>query len=212
MTDRGRMLPGGDQSGDVSDVGHEYGVHLVGDLAEPVELDSARICGRAADDDLGSMLPGKAAHLVVVYELQLAVHRVGHELVQLVGEVHGAAVCEMSAVVEAESHDRVAGLDGGEVGGHVGLRAGVGLHVGVIDAEELFGALDSQPFGHVNELASAVVAPSRVALGVLVGHHRPLRLQDGAAGVVLRGDEVYVLPLPADFAFDGFRNLRVGLS
>ena len=76
------------------------------------------------------------------------------------------------------------GLDGGKVGGHVGLSARVGLHVGVVNSEQVFGALDGQALCYVNELAAAVVAPSRVALGVLVGHHRSLGLQDSAAGVV----------------------------
>ena len=42
--------------------------------------------------------------------------------------------------------------------GGVGLRAGMWLHVDVIGAKEAFGAVASQVFDHVRELAAAVVA------------------------------------------------------
>ena len=58
----------------------------------------------------------------------------------------------------------VAGLQHGEVDGHVGLRAGVRLHVGVLGAEELLGALDGEFLDDVDVLAAAVVAPARAAL------------------------------------------------
>ena len=87
-------------------------------------------------------------------------------------------------MIEAEPHHGVARLDCGEVGGHVCLSAGVGLHVGVVDSEEFFRPLDGQTLCHIDELAAAVVAPSRIALGVLVRHNRTLGLEDGAAGVV----------------------------
>ena len=86
--------------------------------------------------------------------------------------------------------DGVARLQQREVDGHVGLRAGVRLHVGVLGAEELLGAVDGQRLGDVDELAAAVVALAGVALGVLVGQHRAGRLQHGLADEVLRGDQL----------------------
>jgi hypothetical protein len=47
-------------------------------------------------------------------------------------------------------------------------------------AEQLLGALDGQRLGDVDELAAAVVAAARIALGILVGQHRALRLQHRA--------------------------------
>ena len=49
--------------------------------------------------------------------------------------------------------------------------AGVRLHVGEAALEQLLGALDRQRLGLVDELAAAVVAVARIALGVLVGQH-----------------------------------------
>jgi hypothetical protein len=47
-------------------------------------------------------------------------------------------------------------------------------------AEQLAGTLDGEVLGNVHVLAAAVIAPARIALGVLVGHHRALRLHHGA--------------------------------
>ena len=62
----------------------------------------------------------------------------------------------------------------------VGLRAGMRLDVGEAAAEQLLGALDRQRLGDVDELAAAVVAPARIALGIFVGQHRALRLEHRA--------------------------------
>ncbi len=85
------------------------------------------------------------------------------------------------------------GLQQRQVDGGVGLRAGVRLHVGVVGAEQLLGAVDGQLLGDVDVLAAAVVALARIAFGVLVGQHRALRLEHARAGVVLRGDQLDVL-------------------
>jgi hypothetical protein len=45
--------------------------------------------------------------------------------------------------------------------------------------EEPFDTVDGDPLDPVDVLAAAVVAPPRIALGVLVGQHRSLRFHDG---------------------------------
>jgi len=47
------MDPGGDEPREVRHVAHQQRPHLVGDLAELVGLDRARIGRAAADDQLG---------------------------------------------------------------------------------------------------------------------------------------------------------------
>ena len=74
----------------------------------------------------------------------------------------------------------------------------------------LLGALDGQVLGDVDELAAAVVALARIALGVLVGQHRALRLQHGAGDDVLRGDQLDLVALAAELVADGAEDLRVG--
>ena len=122
------------------------------------------------------------------------------------------SVREVAAVGEVHAEDGVAGLEQREVHGHVRLRAGVRLHVGVLGAEELLGALDRQRLGHVDELAAAVVALARVAFGVLVGQHRSGGLEHGLADEVLGRDELEAALLAVHFVRDGGGDLRVGLG
>ena len=49
---RVRVQPGGDEPREVRHVAHQQRPDLVGDLAEPVGLDGARVGGAAADDQL----------------------------------------------------------------------------------------------------------------------------------------------------------------
>jgi len=85
----------------------------------------------------------------------------------------------------------------------------VRLDVGVVAAEELLGARSGQLLGHVHELAPAVVALGRVALGVLVGQHRSDRLEDRRADEVLRGDQLETGVLPVDLVGHRPRDVRI---
>ncbi len=104
------------------------------------------------------------------------------------------------------------GFISAEEHGLVGLRAGIGLHVGETAAEQAAGALDGERFGDVDELASAIVAPAGIALGVLVGHHRALRLEHGAGDDVLGGDQLDLVALAAEFLGDGVGDLGIAVG
>ncbi len=88
----------------------------------------------------------------------------------------------------------------------------MGLHVGVLGGEQLASARDRQRLDHVDELAAAVVATPGIALGVLVGEHRALRLQDRLAHDVLGGDELEIVLLALGLLADGREDLRVALG
>ena len=115
-------------------------------------------------------------------------------------------VQEMKAAGLLDLHDVLAAQRRPDL---VGRRAAVGLHVGGVGAEELLDAVDGQLLGDVDELAAAVVALARVALGVLVGELAALGLHDGRRGVVLAGDQLDVVFLAAVLVLDGRPELGV---
>ena len=203
------MLASRHESGDMGHVHHQFGAHFICDFPELGKVDCPAVSRRPCDYDPGAVFLRQTLNFVIVDKLQLAVDSVWNEVVYLRREVHRAAVGQMSAVIKAETHHRVSGLQRGEVGGHVSLSATVRLNVGVICLKQLLGPLDGDLLGNVDELAPAVIAAPRIALGVLVGHGRPLSLHHSFAGVVLRGDQVYCGALPSDLVLDRLRDLRV---
>lgn len=68
-----------------------------------------------------------------------------------------------------------------------------------LQAESLEGTLLAEKLDGVDVLVATVVAGTGVALGVLVGHGRAERIEDGAGCDILRGDEKDGLALPLDF-------------
>ena len=140
-------------------------------------------------------------HRVVIDALGVLADAVGMDLVEPAREVERHAVRQVAAVGEVHAHDPVARLEHAEVGGHVGLRAGVRLDVDVLGAGiERQRALLRQALGDVDELAAAVVALARQALGVLVGQPRALGFHDRRGDVVLARDELDLVVLPASLA------------
>ena len=66
--------------------------------------------------------------------------------------------------------------------------------------------------GDVDELAAAVIAPARIALGIFVGHHRALRFEHGAGDDVFGGDQLDFVALAAEFELDGAGDLRIAVG
>ena len=152
------------------------------------------------------------AQRVVVEQRVLLAHAVRVDLVQAAGDVELHAVREVAAVVELHAEDAVARLEEGVVDGVVGLRAGVRLHVGVLGAEQLLGAVDGQLLRDVDELAAAVVALARVALGVLVGQDRALAVEHRLRDEVLRRDHLERRLLPVQLVLDHLGDLGIDLG
>ena len=98
------------------------------------------------------------------------------------------------------------------VDGHVRLRARVRLDVGVLGAEQRLCAVDGQLLDLVDDLAAAVVAPARIALGVLVGGHAADRLEDRGPGEVLGGDQLDLTALALELAAEQLGDLRIDVG
>ena len=201
-----------DQPRDVRHVGDDRRADGATDVAHALEVEDAGIGAGADHDHLRLVLVRQPLELVVVDPLIVLADAVGDDRVELAGEVERMAVGEMAAVGEVHAEHGVARLQQREIDRHVGLRAGVRLHVGVLGAEQLLGALDGQRFGDVHELAAAVVALAGVAFRVLVGQDRTGRLQHRLADEVLRGDQLEPGVLALDFVANGAGDLGIGLG
>src|SRR3712207_109228 len=88
----------------------------------------------------------------------------------------------------------------------------VRLDVRVLGAEQRLGALDRQRLDHVDVLAAAVVALAGQALGVLVGQHRALALEDRLRDEVLGRDHLERRLLAMELALDRVGDLGVDLG
>ncbi len=194
---RARVHAAGDQAGDVRHVHHQRRADALGDRAHPREIDHARIGAGAGDDHLRLVLIGELLELLVIDPLIVLAHAVRDDRVELSRKIQRMAVREVAAVREVHAEHGVARLQQRQIHAHVGLRARVRLHVDVIGAEQRLGARDRQRFGDVHELAAAVIALARVALGVLVRHHRAGGFEHGGADEVFRRDQLQSVGLPA---------------
>ena len=99
------------------------------------------------------------------------------------------AVGQVAAVSEIHAQDGVAGIEHAEVGSLIGLRAGVGLHVGILGVKQFLGAVASEVLDPIHVFAAAVVAFARIALGVFVGKDGANGLQNRFGNEVLAGDQ-----------------------
>ena len=165
----GGMLARRDQTRDVRHVHHQQRAALVGDFAELLKIDYARVCARARDYQLRLFLQRQFAQRVVIDGFVAFAHAIGYYVKVFARHVDGTAVRQMPAVAQVHAQYRVARLQQREVYRKVGLCARVRLYIGMIRAEQLARALARQIFHYVHVLAAAIVALARIALGILVG-------------------------------------------
>ena len=105
----------------------------------------------------------------------------------------------------------VARLQQRRVHGHIRLRAGVRLNVGVIRAEEPRHTVDGQTLDLVNIVAAAVIARAGIALGVFVRQVAAHGLHHGRAREILGRDQLQMVALARKLPLHGGVQLRVGL-
>ena len=212
MRQRARMHAAGDQAREVRHVDEEIGADRIRDLAEALEVPEARIGGTAGEDQLRLVLLGQFGDLVHVELLVLRPHGVRDRLEPLARLIDRRAVREVTARGEIEPEERVAGLQQREEHRLVGGRPGMRLHVGEGAVEQLLGAVDRDRFRDVDELAAAVVAPTRIAFGILVREAGALRFQHGARHDVLGRDQLDLVLLAIELLADRAEHLGIALG
>ena len=194
----------------VRHVDHEQRPDFTGNLGELRVVDLARVRARPSHNQLRLVLAGQRDHLVEVDPMIGRPDPVMHRPVQLPREIQVHAVRQVPAMGQVLRQERIARLQHREIDRHVRRRTRVRLHVGVLGPEQGPGPRPGQIFDHVDVLASAVVPATGVALGVLVGQHRPGGGEHRGAGVVLGGDQLETIPLTAGFVFDSRPQLGIG--
>ena len=199
----------GDEPGDMGHVHHEIGLHLPGDFGEPGKIQGAGIGAGPGDDHLGAVLQGEFPEAGEVHLFGLPVHAVGHRLEEAAGEIHRGPVAQVAAMRQVHTHNGITGLQEGEIDGHIGLAAGMGLDVGVRRAEDLLHPAQGQVLGGVHVFAAAVEAPPRIAFGILVGQDGALGLEHRVADEVLRSDHLQLVQLALPFPLDDRINRRI---
>jgi len=181
-------------------------------MAEPGEVDDRRIGRAAGNDDLRLVLIGHFGDLIVIQDAVLQAHAVLDGIEPLAGQVRLGAMGQVSPRIQAHAEDGVARFRQGKEHGLIGLASRARLHIGKLAIEKFGHPLDCQILGNIDILAAAIIAASRIAFGVFVGHDRPLRFQNGARDDVLRGDQFDLVLLAAQFQIDRPDQIRVGLS
>src|SRR5437660_2955075 len=140
----------------------------ISDGAHSLKVKDARICAPSPDNELWFFAHRDLLKIVVVDSFRILAHSVGDDLVQLAGEIQFVAVREMPAMGKVESQNGILRLQYGGIGGGIGLRSRVWLHIYMFSVKELFGALASEILDYICEFTSAVIALAGIAFCVFV--------------------------------------------
>ena len=199
------------KTGDMSHIHHKHSSCLIGHLAKNLKIDGTGIGGGPRNDHPGPGLQRRLPKFIII-DKALVVNTVRYNVKIFSGHIHGASVGQMSAVIQIHSHDRVAGLAYGKLNRHIGLSAGMRLHIGILAPKQLFGPFNRQLLYHIHALASAIIPFSRIPFRIFVGertshcrHHRP-------AHPVFRGNQLDMAVLSGLFIHYGLGHLRIHTS
>ena len=192
MRNRVRVNASGDQTGNVGHVDEQVCADAVSDFAHFCPVNHAGISGETTDNHLRFMFLSLLSHVFIVNFTGL-IDAVRNDVVQFAGEVDRGAVSQVTTLRQVHTQNGIARLQQCSIDREVSLGAGVRLHVSVVSAEQLFGAIDSQLLYDIDVFTAAVVALARISFSVFVGQLRALRLHNARAGVVFGGDQFDVL-------------------
>ena len=196
------------QSGDVRHIHHQVSTHLVGNLTEPLEINGSGVSAGSGDDHLRLALLRDTQDFIVIQHT-IVVDSVRNHVKIGSGEVRGASVCQVSAVGQILSHDGIARLQHGELYCHIGLRAGMGLYVHILAAEQLLRPLTCQLLHLVHAFAAAVIAFSRISFCIFIGQGASHGGHDRFGYPVFRCNQLNMAVLTGHLCLDGCRYFLV---
>ena len=158
------------------------------------------------------MLQRQGFDLVIINVERILPHAIMNGIEPLARLVRRSTVRQVPTRIQRHAKDRVTWLQKRLKHTLVGLATRIRLNVGKAAVKQLAGPLNRKVFGLVHKLTPTVIAPSGIAFGVFVRHHRTLRLHDGLRDDIFRGNQLNLVPLTAKFAADGAKNLCVGVG
>ena len=188
-----------DKPRDMRHIHHQQAACSIRDLAQAREINDSRIGRRARDNHLRLGFKRHLFQRIIIDDFFLFRYAVRHEMEILTGHVHRASVRQMTAVGQIHSHHRITRLEHGKIDRHIGLRAGMGLHIGVFRPEKRLGAFARQIFNDIDILAAAVIALSRISFGIFVGQVRAHCGQNRVTDEVFGCNQLQMLALARQF-------------
>ena len=130
-------------------------------------------------------------------------------MIHLAGHVDRRTVRQVPAVSQVEAHEGVARLQAGEEHGHVRLRTGMRLDIGIFGVEKFAEAVDGQLLDLVDHFATSIIAGARITFCIFVGAHAAECLKHLLAHKVFGRDELKAFTLAFLFFADQVGNLDV---
>src|SRR3989338_1487269 len=184
--------------------------HFIGDRAKLRPRILPRVRAPSNDDQLRTVRKRQGARLVQINVTIFAASVLDAVEVHA-RHAHLQTVRHVTAMVELESHERVARIQKRHIHGNVRRASRVRLHVCVIGTKQLLGAIARERFYGIHMFTSAVIAHTRIPFRVLVREAAPKRFQNSIGCVVFRGNHLQSVLLTSRLLFDEIGNLGVVL-
>ena len=185
------------------------GSHCIADLPDPLEVDKARISGRARADHLRLMFVGEALQFVIVDPLIFLADTIGDDVEPLSGEVDLRTMGQVSTLRQRHRKHGVARFRECLIDRDIGACSRVWLEVGVLCTEELFRTCIADLLCDVDDFAATVIALAGITLGVLVGESRTECSEHRWRCEVLTRDQLEVRPLSLQLLEQDICDLRI---
>ena len=83
------------------------------------------------------------------------------------------------------------------------------LHIGILGTKERFDALQGYIFHLINNLASTIVAPARIAFCIFIGEHGAHGIHHLLTREILGSDQLQAFSLTLVLCFDQLKDLKV---
>ncbi len=118
-------------------------------------------------------------------------------------------MAEMSAVGEVQAEELITGIQTCHKYGHVGLRTGMGLHIGIFGSKKFLHAVYGHLFGTVHHLAATVIAMTGITFGIFVGKAGAHGLHYLFTHEIFRSNQLYAFMLTQVFLLDDVKDFGV---
>lgn len=110
---------------------------------------------------------------------------------------------------KVEAHESIARFQACHENSHIGLCAGVRLHIGILGIEKLADPVNGQLLDLVHHFATAIITCLRITFGILVRADRSQSRKDLVGNEIFRSDKLQTIALTLLLFLNQIQNLNI---
>ena len=203
------MLSTGNQTGKMRHINHQISTDSVSNFSKTSKIYLPWISRASGDNQFWLAIQSQTFCFIIINQAGIFTHTILNSIKQLARHRNFCSMRQMTAGVQAHTHNRVTRIQQSKINRHISLRTGMRLHINILSLKYFFSTFLSQRFDFINKFAAAIITMRRIPFGIFIGQNRTLRFHNRTRHNIFAGNKLNLFALAFQFFLNNIVNISV---